>query len=230
METVQIPDTQSLQQEVQPVLQQVKDLKISSNEEYVQAGEDLKNIKRLQAAVVDTFREPKKLSDEAHKAVCAAEKRHLDPLRAAEAAYKNEMGRFVQERERLRLKEEETRRIQAQKEREAEQKRQEEARLQEAVELEKLGYSDHAEAVINAPIVIPEAAPQPSAYAPPPKAAGIAAKKVYEHEIVNADLLPREFLMADEAKIRKYGNALGKEAKIPGVIFHERIGISGRIK
>jgi colicin import membrane protein len=51
----------------------------------------------------------------------------------------------------------------------------------------------------------------------PPKVAGINGRMVPQFEITDASLLPREYLVPDEKKIRGVVNALKQDAKIPGV-------------
>lgn len=52
-----------------------------------------------------------------------------------------------------------------------------------------------------------------------PKVVGFRSRTMYDFEILDIDKIPREFLMADEKKIRKYGEAMRETARIPGVRF-----------
>lgn len=51
----------------------------------------------------------------------------------------------------------------------------------------------------------------------PPKVAGLVARKVHKFEVIDPQLVPREYLSVDESKIRRVVNALGTSAVIAGV-------------
>ena len=63
---------------------------------------------------------------------------------------------------------------------------------------------------------------------PTPKLAGTSFKKVWKFKIVDAKLIPAEYLMPDEAKIGKVVSAMRDSAKIPGIEVYEDEVISMR--
>jgi hypothetical protein len=103
----------------------------------------------------------------------------------------------------------------------------EESRLrQEAIESEKErrwieaenAPEDEREAILNepiniAPVIIPDETPK-----------GIVFRTLYDFEIVDAEKIPREFLMPDLVKIRKIVTALKDETRIEGIkVFSRRV-------
>jgi len=62
----------------------------------------------------------------------------------------------------------------------------------------------------------------------PPKIAGQSVREVWQFQIEDAALLPREYLMPDESKIRRYVTAMKADAKVAGVrIWSEKRIASG---
>lgn len=62
----------------------------------------------------------------------------------------------------------------------------------------------------------------------PPKISGQSVREVWLFQIDDASLIPREYLVPDESKIRRYVNAMKADAKIPGVrIYSEKRIASG---
>lgn len=57
---------------------------------------------------------------------------------------------------------------------------------------------------------------------------GISFREQFTFRIVNAALLPREFLAPDEPKIRAHVAQHGLAANIPGVVVEKSIGIAAR--
>ena len=85
---------------------------VTNDEEYAQAAEMGKEIKRKAKMVKELFAPIKEAANKAHKAACDREKQMLAPLTDAEQAIKKEMSRYTmqKETERRRLEEEARRR------------------------------------------------------------------------------------------------------------------------
>lgn len=100
----------------------------------------------------------------------------------------------------------------------AEQERiaREEARRRKIQEAhEKKGHD------VNAPVMMER---------PDTKIGNSMMKKVWNYRIVDENKIPREFLMVDTTKIRKYMYAMKDQAKVEGVEFYqeEQVAVSGR--
>jgi hypothetical protein len=58
---------------------------------------------------------------------------------------------------------------------------------------------------------------------------GISTREDWDFEILNPDLIPRDFLMVDESKIRRYAKAMKADADISGVRFFSKTIVQQRI-
>jgi len=170
---------------------------------------------------------------EGHKAAIAERDRIIGPSRELRRVLVDRMGAWEQaERNRQRAIEEAARREAERVEREAReaaaresarlQRAAEDARLEEAARLEAAGDHEGARRKLEVPTPAPLVVPPPTFVPPPPtstvpKVAGLHSREGWEFVIENAMLIPREFLMVDEVKVRKYVAAMGADAKIPGV-------------
>lgn len=59
-----------------------------------------------------------------------------------------------------------------------------------------------------------------------PPVEGVQFRRTWTFEITDESLVPREFLVIDEAKLRKYAQAMQDTAKVPGVHFFQTTGIA----
>jgi hypothetical protein len=62
------------------------------------------------------------------------------------------------------------------------------------------------------------------------KTDGISIREDWDFEVVEAKLIPREFLMVDEVKLRKYAKAMKADANVSGVRFFPKTVTTQRIK
>ena len=71
------------------------------------------------------------------------------------------------------------------------------------------------------------------AAAPPPVARvetkGISTREDWDFEVVDENLVPREFLAIDEFKLRRYAKAMKASANVPGVRFFPKTVVQQRI-
>jgi hypothetical protein len=190
---------------------------VSDTETYRQAAELVKAIKDLKKEITDFFEPMKTQAYKAWKAICETEKEQLLKLEPAEKHLSAEMVAFIQEQEKKRREEEERIRQEL-------LRQEEERRLAIAEELEKAGQKEEAERLIEEEVVVPNVRVENEV----PKVEGLHYREDWQFEIEDESLIPREFLMPDEKKIRKYVKAMGETAKIPGVkIFKTKILVKG---
>ena len=205
---IQPPDTTELAVETSIVVRKANELVVDSSETLVAAGEFARCVKTLRHSVADLLDGPIKAAHRAHKEIKGAKNQLDDPLKAAEDVVKGKMGRFQAEQERIRREEEDRLRAAALKEAE-------EQRIKEAVQLEQQGHDEAAEALIEAPVrPAPVVVPKTT-----PKVAGVSTRVIWRHRIVNAALIPPEYMMPDEKKIGAHGRSMRESASIPGVEF-----------
>ena len=62
-----------------------------------------------------------------------------------------------------------------------------------------------------------------------PRVGGISIPKVWTFEITDEALIPREYLLIDESRIRRVVTALKKDTNIPGVRVFEQKRIAAGV-
>lgn len=186
---------------------------------YLHAAEMVKGIKALRAEVDEAFDSIIAKANAAHKEACAKKRAAETPLIEAERLIKAAMGAFDEAQERIR-------RAEQQRLEDEERRRVEEDRINLAAHMETEGkaFGDEgivaeAHELINQPIV-PVVAPVVKAV---PKVQGVTYRDVYKFQVVNPQLVPRQYCIVNESAIRSVVNGLKGEAVIPGVrIWKER--------
>ena len=164
-----------------------------------EAGAFLVGLKTLAGEVIDTFKDAKAAAAKAHKAVCAAEKKHLEPLTKAEGVVKAKMADYIETREA------------------ALRKAQEDALVSMAAAVEEAGDSAMADAIVGQTVTVAKA-----------EVEGMSYRKAYDFTITDPNAVPREYLMLDEKKVGAVVRAMGKAANIPGITVVEKTVISAR--
>jgi hypothetical protein len=160
---------------------------------YITTGELLKGIKAL-SNQIDEHCDPNIARWHAgHKAAVAEKTTLKAPLTEAEGIIKRTLIAWTTEQERLRR--EEQRRLE-----ELARKEEEERRLAEALAAEAAGDLDAASAIVEEAVVAPP--PAVIVQSTVPKVAGISFRENWTFRIIEARLIPREYLMPDEVKIR----------------------------
>lgn len=186
---------------------------ITDTPSYLAAAELLRGIKALRGKVADTFTPLRQKAHAAWKAVCAAQDAADAPLTEAEGVIKLALRDWDTAQERVR---------QAEAARLAELARQAEAdrRLAEAAALEREatasgddGLRAEAEALIAAPVETPVVQVAKAT----PTVAGISYREVWKFEIVDANALPREYLLPDMTRIGGVVRAMKDATRIPGI-------------
>lgn len=237
---------------VEPTLVQIREgylavKTITTPEQFSRAGELLKAVKGALKQIEDQRVAITKPINDALRNTNAQAKAAAEPFTKAEVAIKAAMVTYSDEQERIRREEQrkadeaarrERERLAAQQ-REAEAKaRAEQERLRrEAEEAAAAGRAAEAaklaaraerveektaakledlqlrEAMVVAPVIQRE----------PPKVAGVATREVWRFEVTDPAQVPRQYLVVDEAKIRRVVQTLKADANIPGVrVYSER--------
>jgi hypothetical protein len=206
--------------------------KIENAAQRVTAAELLVEIEREKKARVEWFKPIKKSAHETWKSICDRENEALNPLTLARASIEALMRSYDTEAERVRREQEKRLREQQEKdERDRAKREAEELRLREAEELEAQGRHEEVSERLSAPIVsVPR--PQPAVILPSqsPAVKGVSSRKKFTFRIDNEAQLPREYMMPDESKIRRVVDALGLDAKIPGIVVSDASGYGVNVR
>lgn len=190
------------------IVQQAEAFEIITPDDYENSLPLREECKRRIDAIQAFFKESKDLAFKTHRAITAQEKEMIAPYERADLVIAQKRAAFRAEQDRLD-------RIRENQEREAARKQQQDELLAEAARLESQGEKEAAEVVMEhaasapAPVVVVESSI--------PKQAGAVVKRPWTFRIINPDLVPREYMVIDESKIRRVVQALGKNANIPGV-------------
>lgn len=206
---------QDLQKQSSPIVKKAQALVVITAEDYSSAGELLLDIKDLEKRIIGRFEDPKQKAHEAHKAITALEKELLSGPRQAKSVIEAKLAAW--RNEQYKIEQEKQAKLQAQLEAEAKKEQE-----KEAAKLKKSGDAKGAKALLQQEIIV-EA---PKVESEIPKVEGLSVRRPWKGEVVDASLLPREYLMPDEKKINAVVRALGERAVIPGVkIYQESITV-----
>lgn len=185
---------------------------ILNSEGYEQAGRLLVTVKEAKKEVEATRFEMTRPLDESKSAIMAFFKPFTSRLMGVEDRINSAIGAYKRKGEAERVERQRKLDQEAAKER-----ANLEARAQRA---EASGKAEKAEALReqSQSVVTAVAASEPT------KLAGIAEREVWQYEITNESLLPREHLMPNEKSIGAVVRALKDKAVIPGVrIFSKKV-------
>lgn len=143
-----------------------------------------------------------------HKMAVSMRNQFLEPIVGSKEMLLHERGVYRREQER---------KAQEKRDHDAEVLRKQQAKelKQEAKREEKAGNTEAATVLREQAATLPP--PVMPVAAAVPKQAGSVVKPVWKFAIENEALVPAEYRVVDESKIRKVVNALGSAANIPGV-------------
>ena len=209
--------------------------------QYQHGAEDLKRVKAAQKKLEETRTSLTKPINESLRRLNDFFRAPADRLAAIERTIKAALTRFADEQERVRREEQrkaeeaarkERERLEAQA-REAERRAQEKAaeerraaeeaaaagRAEEAARLAARAAATEAKAASKVEAIETRAAAvvAPIISREPPKVAGVATREVWKFTVTDPALVPREYCVVDETKIRKVVAALKGDTTIPGV-------------
>lgn len=228
-EQVRLDPIVAVSREVMPIPDQAKLIMVKDQVSMTKANEMFLVIKGLRKKIADTMDPIIQAAHKTHKEALNQKANLEAPLIAGEKWLNGQMTAYHQEQERIRWAEEERLRqeaIQAEMKRRQEE---EERKMAEAAALEAAGATDEAEQLVNEAIQAKEEPVIVEVQAPPtPKVVmtGAAVKKYWEYEIINEQLIPREYLIPDEKKIGAMVRGSQGKVNIPGVRIYQRSSLS----
>jgi len=218
MTQLAIPDTTEIQTEAQAITARAEAFAIETAAGYAEGGEFLKQLRRVRLQIKDTFDKPINDAYKAHRSMIAARDKHDKPLADAESIVNRRMGAW-------KTAEDARREAAERAAREAERKAEEERRLAEAVELEEENRPAEAERVLAAPV---EVAPIVMRSAVP-QVQGISTRKTWKWEIIDPDLIPREYFILDEKAIGAIVRTRKDQTRIPGIRAYSEDGVTVKV-
>ncbi|MDE2020325.1 MAG: hypothetical protein KGJ13_08325 [Patescibacteria group bacterium] len=200
-----IPQTEIVDSRALSVHESAKALLIASNDDYVAADRLCVSLREIETDIIETFKDAKQKAFEAHRAVTAAEKKHLEPVQDARKLLKIKMGSWQEKQETERRRKEAELR-------EEERRRAEEEALAKAVKAEESGNAEEADAIIAeplnvAPVIVRKETPK----------ADTAIRKAWKFRVKDINIVPRKYLAVDEKSVGQVVRALKDKSDIPGI-------------
>lgn len=199
-------DVRALTEETAAIVADAGAFKIATNVSFQLAAEELKRIKGCAKKLGDLRKSMTQPLDAAKQAIMDFFRGPSEQLEVAEKTLKDAMSAYQKELERKAAED---------------RKRAEEARLQEQERLQvaaakaaESGRTDHAMDLIQQAATVAAA---PVAVRETPSVKGISFRETWRFEITDESLIPREYLIVDETKIRKVVLVMKEKTSIPGV-------------
>jgi hypothetical protein len=209
------PDSSAMIQ-AQGLLTNAESYAVTSSEHYESAGEFLKHIKAKYRELDEQRKSMTKPLDDSKKRIMDFFAKPLDFLTRAENTIKRAMIAYSDEQERIRREDQRRAEEAARKERERL-----EAQAQKAAasgKVERAAELEQRAATVVAPIIDRT----------PPKVSGLSTREVWKFEVIDEKAVPREFLMVDESKLRKFVQTMKGDTAIAGVrVWSEKSLASG---
>lgn len=206
-----------LQGHVDALAVYARDLVVDSAESEQQASDMLNQIKAREKLIRETFDPNIARWYEGHRAATGVRKGFLDKLKPPNTLISSKVLAYRAKQEAIRKAEEDRLRKQAMKEAE-------DARLAEAECLEAEGRKEEAQQVVDAPVVPPPVVLAPRA----PQAKGVATVTTWKHKVLDASLVPRQWLVIDAGALAAYAKKMKDVAQVPGVAFYAETGLQRR--
>lgn len=203
-------DIQAIEKESNALVVKANSYDITTNNVYVEAMEFAKTIKAMQKEVDGAFDPIIKNNHAAWKAAIAQKAKYYEPLEKALKFLDSKGRTFRQEQEAIRLADERKAQELARKEAERLQKLAEKAKARGD---EKKAESFEAKAQETASIT-PVVASKVS------NIEGIKVRKVWKYRIVDANAIPREYLIPNEVMLGQMARATKNTLKVAGVEFY----------
>jgi len=196
-----------------------QELIVDNNNKYLEAGEFLKSLKSLEDEICSAYDDAIVSAHKTHKMLLATKKKYLDPVLGAKKVVTDKCLEFRRKENEKRA--EEQRVLQ-------EKARQEAERIAAEAARENLGVGDN-----NLPVENTSVEPtEPTIISAPvlaqtdlPKIEGISFREDWDFTIEDASLVPNEYKIIDEKKIRGVVKALKGKCSIPGVRVFQREGL-----
>lgn len=159
--------------QVPVLIERTSALAVTDADSYREAAILVRELRAMKATVEETFAEPKALAHQAHKAIIASEKRHLERLEAAEGELRSMMVQWANAAEVVAEKRtQEARRIMLEEARQAS--------IQTASKLIANGQREDAVRCLSHPIQLAREPVWPSAV---PKLKGVSIRRSWKAEV-----------------------------------------------
>jgi hypothetical protein len=207
--TLVLRDSKPIDDRVTVSVAQTTAVTVTDARSYALAGEHLQGLAALEKEIEAYFRDDKSRAYQLWQSQCKKEKAALTLVQAAGQRLRGERQTWKAEQDRL-LREAE------QRESLVAQQRERDRLAAEAELLERQGMNSLAEAVYEEAI----SAPAPVVVLPSVVPKDLPKRTLYKWRVVNAAMVPRDYLVLDETRLTRYAAAMKGAARVPGIQFY----------
>jgi hypothetical protein len=207
--TLVLRDSKPIDDRVTVSVAQTTAVTVTDARSYALAGEHLQGLAALEKEIEAYFRDDKSRAYQLWQSQCKKEKAALTLVQAAGQRLRGERQTWKAEQDRL-LREAE------QRESLVAQQRERDRLAAEAELLEQQGMNSLAEAVYEEAI----SAPAPVVVLPSVVPKDMPKRTLYKWRVVNAAMVPRDYLVLDETRLTRYAAAMKGAARVPGIQFY----------
>jgi len=194
------------------VLSKARELVIASQDQLSAADAFRQDIRSLLRKIDDAFDPQIDQAHALHKSLLAKKKEFAGPPSQALEIINPKIADYIKEQDRIRLQKERERQL-----KEQEAKRLAEKAVDKAAELVDKGHVAKANAVLSEAALkageIQAAAPD----IPEKPQADVSLRTTWDFEVVDADKIPRKYMVPDLVTIGKVVRAMKDQADIPGI-------------
>jgi len=212
-----------LEKRMSESLEIAQGIQVVNSENIAQVTEIFKIGKEFEKVIKEHFAPLKKKAHESWKTLCDAETKALERIQPMLMLNKK-IANYKYEQDRIRREQEEVRR-----KAEEERKRLEEEALRKAQEAEQSGNDEEAEKILE------DAVNQENSLEPLPEVqatvetSGLSMREHWVFEIIDENLIPRNFMIPDRVKIGKFVRVMKGKTEIPGVRAYNDPTLAARI-
>lgn len=206
----EIIDVKKIETESNALAVKAKSFEITTNEIYIEAMEFAKKIKASIKEIEIAFDPVIKGAHSAWKGAIAQKDKYIAPREEALSFIDSKARAFRSEQERIR--QEEQRKAQELADKEAERLRKLAEKAEARGDTKK--SEQFAERAQEAEMLTPVIAPKVT------KVEGVVIRKIWKYRITDVNLLPREYMIADEVKLGQVARATKGTLKVSGVEFY----------
>jgi hypothetical protein len=207
--TLVLRDSKPIDDRVTVSVAQTQAVTVTDARSYALAGEHLQGLAALSKEIVAYFKDDKARAYALWKSQCKKEADALCRIDDASQRLRGERQRWKAEQDRLLREAEQQAARQAQQE--------EQARLlAEAALLEEQHQPELAAAIVEEAI----SAPAPVVVLPSNVPKDMPKRTLYKWRVVNAAMVPRDYMVIDETRLTRYAAAMKGAARVPGIQFY----------
>jgi hypothetical protein len=206
--TLVLRDSKPIDDRVTVSVAQTQAVTVTDARSYALAGEHLQGLAALEKEIEAYFRDDKSRAYQLWQSQCKKEKAALTLVQAAGQRLRGERQTWKAEQDQLQREAEREAARQAQQ--------QEQARLLEEAALIEEQQPELAAAIVEEAI----SAPAPVVVLPSVVPKDLPKRTLYKWRVVNAAMVPRDYLVLDETRLTRYAAAMKGAARVPGIQFY----------